>query len=533
MGGRLALLIVAWLAIETQQPRAPIVQLIRDAHVDVVVESLQIGADGTTTILSKQTLPRDGATSIAIVDTPEHWLRFTTARQKPLTIPAGDLLATDVWHVQVFQPRDHLSLWGAAGHVPRVPTGATLITGETAACATAQTFRLGLRMTIAVGASPFLQTMATDDVARCRWIFLGLAPTEYEAALRNPQGSSGRREFRVVTGETTHVLIPPPLVTVSGVATLNKQPVPEGNLQFRNAGGVSSLARLEADGSYHMALDEDGRYSVTLRVPYKAFKPMTASFVRGTNTFDIEIDDAEADSRLTVRVTGIDRSLPTGIEIRGRDGLISGTIPAGGDTFERRGLPFGLHRVSAHQAEATSDWHGFELTAAQPTVTADLALTRATRSITLRYVDGEPVTSAGFSNTSARPEEITPGTYSLAGVAPDTELVIRPPSGAPLCKVVPANGDVEAIAFPGRSITLRFQNRAVSVDEVRIRAEGSDCSVPLARFLKSSLKPGPSQTTQLELLNAPPDEMLTIFTRNGGFRVTVPEDGVVLVPGKQ
>jgi hypothetical protein len=78
---------------------------------------------------------------------------------------------------------------------------------------------------------------------------------------------------------------------------------------------------------------------------------------------------------------------------------------------------------------------------------------------------------------------------------------------------------------------LRFQNRAVVADEVRIATE-TDCPIPLNAFLKSPLRMG-GQTTDVDVLNAPPDEALTIYTRDGGYRATVGADGILYIPSKQ
>jgi hypothetical protein len=146
-------------------------------------------------------------------------------------------------------------------------------------------------------------------------------------------------------------------------------------------------------------------------------------------------------------------------------------------------------------------------------------------------VDGEPVTRAGFGLNPARPEETAPGTYSLASVPRDTALVVSPPTGAPICRMVPATGHLEVTVFPGRSLTLRFQNRRVNVGDVRIAAE-ADCPMPLDAFRKSPLRVG-AQTADVEVLNAPPGESLTIYTRDGAYQASVSPDGIVFIPAKQ
>lgn len=188
----------------------------------------------------------------------------------------------------------------------------------------------------------------------------------------------------------------------------------------------------------------------------------------------------------------------------------------------------------ARQPGATSDWQVVELSAAQPEALVDLVLTRTTRTLTLRYRDGEPVTSAGFSSfTTAPAEEVAPGTYSLAMVPPQTELVIRPPLGAPLCKIVHAVGDVEAVVEPKRTVILRFEDPRVSAANVRIATATMDCPVPLERFVKTPFGAGPDKTRQIEILNAPADDVLIVHARDAVHRVIVSPDGVALVPAKQ
>ena len=232
-------------------------------------------------------------------------------------------------------------------------------------------------------------------------------------------------------------------------------------------------------------------------------------------------------------MSGADPSVKIDVDIRSTDGIsvVSTSIPPGETTTIRRALSFGTHRVVALQPGATSELQVVELSAEQLTAAVDLTLTRNARSITLRYSDGEPVVHASFSNVFSAPEEVVPGTYSLATVVAGTELVIKPPSGAPLCRIVHAQGDVQVVTDLGRSLILQFEDPRATPDNVRI-ATGSEsnCPVPLGRFLKTSFTAGPGRSRRVEVLNAPADPVLTIHTPDGAQQVMVPADGLVIVP---
>jgi hypothetical protein len=506
--------LIASLSALAQAP--PTINVVRDTQDEVT-----LAAAGTS-----QRLPF--ATVVSIPFGPDTEFRFATERGKPLTVRARDLVAGDTWHVVQDLQSEAVFLWASAGHSTTLPTTATIITAEAAACSPAQMFRLAKIIT--VRARVLMTLLSTNEVTRCRWMVFGLRPGEYDASLHGPDGSSGRRDFRIVEGKPTDVTIAPPAVTVTGVVTINGKPITNGVMQFRRDFGAWTII-IDEVGSYRFNTDDEGDYSLTMLRPFSRFKPFIVTFARGPNVFDWNIDDPSADSQVTVHVTGNDLTDDTEIDVEA-DGkrLESSYIPRGKDTVTRMGLPFGKYRVVARQPGGTSEWREVELMPSAPAAAIKLTIERASRSITLRYADGEPVTSAGFGFTP-RPEEKVPGTYSLASIPAQTELVIWPPLGTRLCRVVPESGHLDATVSPGRSVTLRFQNRRISIDEVRISTE-SDCPIPLGMFLKSPLRVGP-HTADVEVLNAPPDEILTIHTRDGSYRATVGADGSILIPSKQ
>ena len=523
--------VLQWLALVGSllagaQTPAPVIELVADGADSVGFETYAVAADGTKTLTARHILPVGSRLTLKL-DGRIGLIEFSNRDRPPLAIPSADLALAETWHLH--RLGREVIVWSGAARIARLLSPATIITAETAACANAKAFHLGVVSTYGMRAAiPFLRT---DEVARCRWVFLGLPTDLIEASLRGELGSSGRREFRAVPKKTTEVTIPPPAVTLSGVITLNGKPIADGMAQFRRPPETWAID-LQPDGSYHVTFDYDGDYTLALLRPISRFKPVTVALARGANTFDWNIDDPSGDSQLTVRVTGHDRADDTEIEVQteGKP-TAGGIIRSGSDTFSRAGLAFGKYRVAARQSNGASDWHDVELSAESPSAAVTLSIVRGDRSITLRYVDGEPVISAGFGSTAARPQEVVPGTYSLSSVAPHTELIIRPPSGAPICRVVHATGDRQATVFPGRAVVLKFQNRAVTVNEVRIATE-IDCPMPLGVFLKSSLHVG-SETADVEILNAPQDEVLTIHTRDGVHQATVGPDGILLIPSKR
>lgn len=512
-----ALLVFVALQLAAPQQPPPTIRVVRDAQDEVTLETPR----------GSERLPFG-----TVVSVPFHQdavFRFSTNQKQPVTVAARDLIDGDTWHVIQDSRTGALSLWSSAGHVATMPAAAVVITAESPACSPAQQFRLSSLMT--AGARVPVPLVMTPDVARCRWIVFGLAPGSYEAALFGPDGSQGKREFRVLEGKPSDVTIAPPAVTVSGVVTINGRPVTKGVMRFsRDVQAWTVL--IDETGSYELKLDEDGEYVLTMVRPFSRFEPLTVRLASGPNIFDWNINDPSADSQIAVSVTGLDRSSDTEIEFEFDGARLPGSvIPAGNNILLRTGLPFGTYRVAARQPGGSSDWRDVALTEAAPMAAITLSIARASRSITLRYADGEPVVSAGLGFPVPRPEETAPGTYSLASIPPQTHLVIWPPLGTRLCRVVPASGDIEATVHAGRSVTLRFQNRGIAVDDVRI-STALDCPIPLGIFLKSPLRVG-AETADVEVLNAPPDEVLTIHTRDGVHRVAVRADGSAFIPAKR
>ena len=568
------------------------VRLIRDTAQDIMVELLTLSTDGVLTSLARGPLPPDPMPAITIVGGADAWVRFSTPDRAPLTVRAADLPSPEGWRLPPLRAGSELFLTVEASALPpvfyqlsgpfladirvrdasatvhglpsgtyeltpvyeglvkgepvsvtlthaqttavfvkREAVGAVVLTARDDTCAMAETFVLAARLAMRKSLPVRGEIINTTDVATCRWRVGGLWPGIYEASLRTARGLAGRIEFRIAPDETTEAAIEVPAVTVSGLVSVNDKPRPNAMLMFQRPDSTV-LAPVRPDGTYEIALDEDGRYDVSLRADGKTIV-RRATFIRGANTLDFVIKDAAVATELTVRVSGADPSVKIDLDIRSTDGIsvVSTSIPPGETTTIRRALAFGTHRVVALQPGATSELHVVEFSAEQLTAAVDLTLTRNARSITLRYSDGEPVVHASFSNVFSAPEEVAPGTYSLATVVAGTELVIKPPSGAPLCRIVHAQGDVQVVTDPGRSLILQFEDPRATPDNVRI-ATGleSACPVPLGRFLKTSVTAGPGRSRRVEVLNAPADPVLTIHTPDGAHQVMVPADGLVIVP---
>lgn len=525
----IALVVALSLAAPSQEP-VPTVRFMRHAAADVVVELVHVGSKEQT-VLAKVALPLERVTAIDAIKAPDHWFRITVSDHRPLMIASVDALSGDVWHIPEVSDRG-VMLWSTDGSIQQPRFGAAMITADPSACQQADLFAV-THPSFAANSTSAVDLFTTTDLSRCRWVVVGVAGT-YQATLRNGSQPAGKRQFSVRPTETASVTVSPPAVLISGTVTINDTPVPRGTLLFMGY-GISPRVDLRPDGSFETTLDEPGTYRVALTSPNAPAKSISRTFSLGGNTFDWAIRDKAADTRITIRISGNDRAERTDIEIRHEDDLVIDGIPAGETTMERKGHEFGKHRIIARQADATSEWQEIELSAEQPAATVELALTRATRSITLRYADGEPVMSPAFStNTLVRPPEIAPGTYSLASIPARTRLVVRPPSGAPLCKVVPPSGDLVVFVSSARSVTLQFENKNMTIGEVSIATDGgADCPVPLTQFLKSPLRVGPDDTTQVEVLNAPADDVLIVHTRDGGHRAIVAAGGVVFIPAKQ
>jgi hypothetical protein len=58
----------------------------------------------------------------------------------------------------------------------------------------------------------------------CRWGFSGLTAGEYVALLTRQDGSGGLQRFRLDPDKRLTIVVPPPIVTLSGVATRNGNP---------------------------------------------------------------------------------------------------------------------------------------------------------------------------------------------------------------------------------------------------------------------------------------------------------------------
>jgi hypothetical protein len=504
-------------------------RFIRETPHDVFIELVQIVGKAET-VLARTALLPDRVTTIDVIKSPEHWLRISRDERTPLLVASADALSGDIWHVPDVPVTRPLLIWSTAGSIERPTHGAAIITADPAACREAEV--LAIRYPSFNRATSYNDLWTTNDLTRCRWVVAGVIGA-HEATLRGARGFAGTRSFSPRPRETVSILVSPPTVLVTGIVTINGTPPQNATLTIVRP-ALHVPVPLRTDGTFEAALDLPGSYQIVLSIPNTRIKPTSRTFSIGSNELIWDISDKAAGTRVTVRVKGHDKSAPVDIEIRQNDNLTLDVIAAGSDTGEWRGHEFGTHRIIARQADATSDWQEFQLSADQPTATVDLALTRSARTLTLRYPDGEPVISAGFvSNTMVRPAEIAPGTYSLASIPEGTRLVIRPPSGAPLCKVVPPAGDVTSISSRGRAVTLRFEGRNIGTNEIEIAPEGSDCPVPLDRFLKSPVRHEADGTTHLEILNAPADDVLMIHLREGLYRMIVPGDGIVVIPSKQ
>ena len=568
--------------------------MTRDTAQDITVELLTLSTEGVLTSVARGPLPPDAVSAIGIVESPDAWVRFSTPDRAPLTVPAADLQVPEGWRLPELRTGGELLLTVETGvvapafyqlsgpfltnirprggrasvhglpagtyeltpvydgpfagapvritinpaqttstFVKREMVGAALITARDDTCAIAETFILATRVVIATPVG-FVRgaLVTTPEVAACRWRVGGLPPGIYEASLRAARGLAGRIQFKVAAHETTEAAIEAPRVIVSGLVTVNDEPLRDAMLVFQGPSQMMA-GRVESDGTYEVALDEDGGYSVTLQAPGNKPIVRRETFRPGANTLDFLMKDAPVATELTVRVSGADPSVKIDLDIRSSDNtsVVTAAIPPGENTTTRRALAFGTHRVVARQPDATSEWHVVEFSPERLTAAVDLSLTRSTRSITLRYGDNEPVSHASFFNVTSAPEEIAPGTYSLATIPAGTELVIKPPSGSPLCRIVHAQGDVQVVADAGRSVILQFEDPRVTAGNVRISpGSGPDCPVPLERFLKTSFSAGPGQSRRVEVLNAPADGVLTIYTPNGAHQVVVPADGIVVVP---
>jgi hypothetical protein len=526
----ISVLLAVSLATSFQAP-APTIHLVGTAQEGIAVETLALSSDGSSRRTGAFVLLFESSLALKL-DGTFQLIQLSSQGRGTLTLTATDLAAAPVWHVgKLAMGTTSVFVWSAASRVGgALPRGSVIITAQSAACGSAETFRLGIVMGPPT-VPALLPLVNSNDVGSCRWVAIGLPPGTYDAALRNASGSSGRQGFRVVANQITEVVIQPPAVTVSGVVTINGKPVSGGRVQFRRDMTFQAIV-LQDDGSYSATFDDAGDFMLVMLAPLTRLKPATVTLARGANVFDWPIDEPSAESELAVQLRGHDRLTDTGIEIQANGTVLTRIfIPAGEDTVTQKGLPFGKYKVFARQPNAASDVSAVELSATTPSANVTLSLERSTRSITLRYIDGEPVSNAGFGNTTHGPEETAPGTYSLASVAANTELLVRPPTGAPLCRIVPREGEIHATVMPGRSLTLKFHDRRVSIDSVKIESEGG-CPVSILLFLKTPLRMGPD-TAEVEVLNAPPDESLVIHTRDAAYRTTVGTEGIVFIPAKQ
>lgn len=130
----------------------------------------------------------------------------------------------------------------------------------------------------------------------CAWTFKALQPGDYVASLKTPVGSGGSEAFSVKENETVQVKIPPPTVTVSGLAMSNGKPVIGGEVQF-----VRFLIPLttpfvqvttDVQGRYTAVLDRPGEFDVRLTSPSprRAVFSGRRTLTAGPNTIDLSGD---------------------------------------------------------------------------------------------------------------------------------------------------------------------------------------------------------------------------------------------------
>lgn len=343
----------------------------------------------------------------------------------------------------------------------------------------------------------------TTPTRSCSATISGLEPGAYRALGLGEHGSVGEQEFEVMPQGVSAVEIGEYAARVSGSVTVNNRPAAHSFVRFQRMGNPIPLthdARTDEDGRYAIHLNRPGRYLLALLDVLGMPVPGQRTgleVVIGENSFDWPV----VGGTLRIRLSGWDGHTPTRVLVRRlvdgnvgalaertdndqpvvvRSGALSRLLTASDpNPVTLSGVGFGFWHVQASQVNGRcSSGKKVFLGEHDPDKEVNLTLVENTARVAVVDEAGQPIREA---RPSAPIQELSPGTYSLRGLAPGSTLMVRAPGFASACRVVPAEGSVEVVLESGFPIELLFAGEALSRPPgLVVGLANSDCPVPLS-----------------------------------------------------
>jgi len=213
---------------------------------------------------------------------------------------------------------------------------------------------------------------------------------------------------------------------------------------------------------------------------------------------------------VTVTIANLFSEAQATIVLRMRDSGTEHRVRGGGP-FRIEDVPLGAYRVFAYgpSGRVSRAMQTFEVDRTRPEASVSLDMTENRAELQVRDADGQLarvlVTAWGGLPLPGRFTAIGPGRFSLAGIAPGSDIRIRPVAGGmPACRIAPLDAEVAVTLGRGRTVEVAFERRGVSGPVGTLSGvEGSDCPVPFAFFPMDRLPMGPAKVARGTIRNFP------------------------------
>ena len=578
-----------------------------DRNSDAIIQWLSISRTLEIRVVATRALKLSAGTVLRVADVPNRHIAVRRRGMSPLTVPASRLFSQSPFPIPAMPPGAEILLAAEPSAVmpvgvriqgfrsifkfdspfatfrgvhpghPRLlpvyeggldgyPIDSRLVAGDTTAVfvrkeavggavLVGDSSKCGRATSLTVQAlddqtrRPKSNLMTLQDVRACRWNVDGLRPGLFRAFLSGPHGSGGRSDFQVLPQVRQLVKLVPPRAFLSGRLWFNGRPLSDVEI---TAAGQNALYTVRANevGAYELALDEPGRYSLTVRRVGERLLPSSriVDVKAGSNSDEWRIHAGSITVRLFGRAPGY-----ASVRIRSSSGLYESTLAPGVDVVTREGLPLGEYRVSATQAEqprplVSNQTAVVTLTPDAISVLVDLRLIAHSATLRLRDAHGQPLAGARLSAgrellrvPSFQPQVVSVGAaageYSLAGFPPGTELLVEAgPSFSPLCRTVTIDNEISLRVPRGVERELEFTQPGITALSPQIGhllgVHNSDCPVPLSSFT-ARLLPASGGRSRFLIQNFPPQEKIlweTFVPTHRRVEILVPDVGRILFP---
>ncbi len=330
----------------------------------------------------------------------------------------------------------------------------------------------------------------------CRWSLSGLQPGSYIASIQSPRGAIGRADFQLREQQSVQITTVPSRVTLDGTIRVNGKPAPRAVIFARKLDDPLEV-RTTADllGQFILHVDDAGLYDFRPVIDNDVVirQSLRRQLSAGPTSITLELSLGSA----SIRLSGQDPSRPATVTLRNGHSTYSSTsIP---NPLTIAGIPPGHYDVSAVQSAASRlvslRATGIDVQASAQATAVDLPMGLNSSHLLLRTTSNAPVRGAilttipmasrrGASDSAI---ELAPGDYSLSTYPVGTHLNIIPsPPLLPLCRLVPASGQVRVDIPVGRPAELRFVGPTFNVFSPSMGGlDGiptSDCTVPFSHF---------------------------------------------------